>query len=117
MTTHRVRRKALTFAQISARRSLASQPQPVAAFWQGVRLGVRKLLVARDLIQMAIASGERALFFRRRRELTNNTTMKLFEVGVDHEIVQAGLAVRRVGGRARSADPEVRREPQNVGRR
>ena len=50
--------------------------------------------IARDIIADATRRGCRAVFLTHRRELTRQASVKLFSVGIDHGIVQAGFPTR-----------------------
>jgi superfamily II DNA or RNA helicase len=56
--------------------------------------GSGKTVVATSIINAAVARRERVLFLCHRRELTQNASRELHEVGVDHGIVQAGFPSR-----------------------
>ncbi len=56
--------------------------------------GSGKTLVASDFIRTEVARGRRVLFLAHRRELIQQTVAKLFAVGVDAGIVQAGYPPR-----------------------
>jgi DNA repair protein RadD len=52
--------------------------------------GWGKTIVAATLIAKAVVLGWRTLFLAHRRELIEQTSQKLHDVGVDHGIIQAG---------------------------
>lgn len=56
--------------------------------------GGGKTLVAASIISNATSEGQRVLFLAHRRELVQQTSRKLYDVGVDHGIVAAGFAMR-----------------------
>lgn len=56
--------------------------------------GSGKTVIAAALIRAAADRGERALFLDHRRELTAQTSRRLYEVGIDAGIIQAGFPAR-----------------------
>ena len=56
--------------------------------------GAGKTVIASELISRAAARGDRVLFLVHRRELTKQSSLKLFRFGIDHGIVQAGFPER-----------------------
>jgi ribosomal protein L32 len=56
--------------------------------------GSGKTVIAASIIAGAVARGERVLFLAHRRELTAQTCAKLWAVGIDAGIVQAGFPAR-----------------------
>jgi DNA repair protein RadD len=56
--------------------------------------GSGKTVIAASIINDAVARGEKVVFVVHRRELTEQTSQKLHDVGVDHGIVQHGFAAR-----------------------
>ena len=56
--------------------------------------GAGKTIVAATLIAQDVAQGRRVLFLAHRRELIQQASAKLYAVGVDHGIVQAGFPTR-----------------------
>ena len=56
--------------------------------------GAGKTIVAATLIAQDVAQGRRVLFLAHRRELVQQASAKLYAVGVDHGIVQAGFPTR-----------------------
>jgi DNA repair protein RadD len=56
--------------------------------------GAGKTVIAAEMIAQAVARGERVLFLVHRRELTKQSSAKLFKAKVDHGIVQAGFPER-----------------------
>src|SRR5215469_364773 len=56
--------------------------------------GSGKTIIAATLMADAVASGKDVLFVDHRRELTQQTSQKLYDIGVDHGIVQAGFPSR-----------------------
>jgi len=58
--------------------------------------GWGKTIVIADLVAKAVACGERVVVIAHRRELIEQTSQKLHDVGIDHGIIQAGY-LRRPG--------------------
>jgi superfamily II DNA or RNA helicase len=56
--------------------------------------GSGKTVVAATLIAEAVAAGKNVVFVDHRRELTEQTSRKLYDIGVDHGIIQAGFPSR-----------------------
>jgi superfamily II DNA or RNA helicase len=56
--------------------------------------GAGKTVIATALIAQDVAQGRRVLFLAHRRELIQQASAKLYAVGVDHGIVQAGFPTR-----------------------
>jgi DNA repair protein RadD len=56
--------------------------------------GSGKTLIAAELIDQAVARGEPVVFVDHRRELTEQTSQKLYDVGCRHGIIQAGFPAR-----------------------
>lgn len=81
------------------------QADVIARAWQAIVAGHRRILlvaptgagktvIAGALTQERVAAGARALFLAHRRELVTQASAKLYSVGVDHGIVQAGMPTR-----------------------
>ena len=56
--------------------------------------GSGKTVVAGAVVRDAVDQRRRVLFFSHRREITQQTSAKLYAVGIDHGIVQAGFPLR-----------------------
>src|SRR5262249_26581724 len=56
--------------------------------------GSGKTLIAVAIIRHFVSQGLRVMFVTHRREITNQTSRKLYESGVDHGIIQAGFPPR-----------------------
>lgn len=56
--------------------------------------GGGKTVVAAQLIQESVHSGQRVLFLAHRRELIHQTSQKLHSVGIDHGVILAGHPTR-----------------------
>jgi DNA repair protein RadD len=56
--------------------------------------GSGKTVIAAKVIADAVRGGGRALFLAHRRELVQQASAKLFGIGVDHGIIQAGFSPR-----------------------
>jgi superfamily II DNA or RNA helicase len=56
--------------------------------------GSGKTVIAATLIAEAVAAGKDVVLVTHRRELTEQTSRKLYDIGVDHGIVQAGFPSR-----------------------
>jgi superfamily II DNA or RNA helicase len=56
--------------------------------------GSGKTVIAAALVEAATSRGERVVFLCHRRELTKQTSRKLYDVGVEHGVVQAGFPTR-----------------------
>jgi DNA repair protein RadD len=56
--------------------------------------GSGKTVIASELISEFVAAGRRVLFLVHRRELTKQSSLKLFSFGIDHGIIQAGFPTR-----------------------
>ena len=56
--------------------------------------GSGKTVIAAAIIRKAVARGEKVVFVGHRRELTEQTSRKLHDQGVDHGIIQAGFPTR-----------------------
>jgi DNA repair protein RadD len=56
--------------------------------------GAGKSLIAAAMIADAVPRRDRVVFVAHRRELTEQTSLKLYAVGVDHGTVQAGFPPR-----------------------
>ena len=56
--------------------------------------GAGKTITAASLIETAIATGQRVLFLAHRRELIQQASQKLYAVGIEHGIIQAGFPTR-----------------------
>jgi superfamily II DNA or RNA helicase len=91
-------------------RALRPEPRPyqrdvIARFDAEVAAGRRRVLlvsptgsgktiISAAIIEAAVARGERVLFLAHRRELIQQASSKLYGVGVDHGIIQAGFPTR-----------------------
>jgi DNA repair protein RadD len=56
--------------------------------------GSGKTVIAGAIVGDAVARDQRVLFFSHRREITQQTSAKLYAVGIDHGIIQAGFPLR-----------------------
>jgi superfamily II DNA or RNA helicase len=56
--------------------------------------GAGKTVIAAEIIRNAADRDRRVLFLDHRRELTKQASRKLYDLGVDHGIIQAGFPVR-----------------------
>jgi DNA repair protein RadD len=56
--------------------------------------GSGKTVIAGAIVKKQVAEGRRVLFFSHRREITTQTSAKLYAVGIDHGIIQAGFPLR-----------------------
>jgi superfamily II DNA or RNA helicase len=56
--------------------------------------GAGKTVIAGAIIAQDVAQGRRVLFLAHRRELIRQASTKLYDIGVDHGIVQAGFPTR-----------------------
>jgi DNA repair protein RadD len=56
--------------------------------------GGGKMVLSAAIIGSAVGKGKRALFLAHRRELIQQSSQKLYAVGVDHGIIQAGFPIR-----------------------
>lgn len=56
--------------------------------------GSGKTVIAGAIVKDAVARQQRVLFFSHRREITGQTSAKLYAVDVDHGIIQAGFPLR-----------------------
>src|SRR5215471_17915045 len=56
--------------------------------------GSGKTVIASEIIRDAVAHGQRVLFLDHRRELTKQASRKLYDLSVDHGIIQAGFPPR-----------------------
>jgi DNA repair protein RadD len=98
-------------ADAPSNRALPRGPQPVLRPYQETAIarveadphrraivvaptGSGKTVLAAELIRRARARGERCLFVDHRREITDQTCKKLFAVGIDFGVIQAGFAAR-----------------------
>jgi DNA repair protein RadD len=83
----------------------AYQQDAVDRFHAAVAAGRRKILmvmptgggktvVAGAIVRAAVERGQRALFNSHRREITQQTSVKLYAVDIDHGIIQAGFPLR-----------------------
>jgi superfamily II DNA or RNA helicase len=56
--------------------------------------GAGKTILAAEIVRDAVARGLRVLFFSHRREITTQTCNKLYDLGIDAGIIQAGWPPR-----------------------
>jgi DNA repair protein RadD len=56
--------------------------------------GSGKTVVAAEVARKAVSNNERVLFLAHRREIISQTSQKLFDVDLEHGIIQAGFPVR-----------------------
>lgn len=81
------------------------QADVITRAWQAVADGKRRILlvaatgsgktvIAGAMTQEQVSAGGQALFLAHRRELVSQASAKLYGVGVDHGIVQAGMPTR-----------------------
>jgi DNA repair protein RadD len=56
--------------------------------------GAGKTVVAAEIARKSVANNERVLFLAHRREIISQTSQKLFDVDLDHGIIQAGFPPR-----------------------
>jgi superfamily II DNA or RNA helicase len=56
--------------------------------------GSGKTIISAAIIEAVVARGKRVLFLAHRRELIQQASLKLYGVGVDHGIIQAGFLTR-----------------------
>jgi superfamily II DNA or RNA helicase len=56
--------------------------------------GAGKTVIASSIVHTAVERGQRVLFFSHRREITKQTCEKLFALGIDAGIIQAGWPAR-----------------------
>jgi DNA repair protein RadD len=54
--------------------------------------GSGKTIIAGEIIRKAVAAGQRVLVLSHRIEIIKQTSQKLYDIGVDHGIIQAGFA-------------------------
>jgi DNA repair protein RadD len=72
--------------------------------------GSGKTVIMADVIHSAERRGSRTLFLAHRKELIDQTSRKLDEIGVDHGVIQAGHERSGLGG-CRSRSPAFRLSP------
>ena len=58
--------------------------------------GSGKTVVAAEIARKAVSNNQRVLFLAHRREIISQTSQKLFDVDLDHGIIQAGFPRRAV---------------------
>jgi DNA repair protein RadD len=57
--------------------------------------GSGKTIIAAAIVKHYVATGRRVLVLAHRREIVTQTSRKLFELGIDHGVIQAGFATHQ----------------------
>ena len=82
------------------------QTDAVTAFHAAVEAGQRrqllvaptgsgKTVIAAEIIRQAVAAAQRVLVLAHRREIVTQTSRKLFDLDIDHGVIQAGFATHQ----------------------